>query len=864
MTLISPAHSQDAGEQPAFWTTADDDLLKRLGSRHEGLSTDEANTSLRIHGPNLAVVSVHRSLLVKFVKRLAEPLIAILLIAAVVSGATGDWQSFLVILIVVLFSILLDVTQERHAEATVEALRRSVAVTATLRRDGKTIELPVADIAPGDIVELKAGEFVPADGVVLVSNGLLANEAVLTGEPYFAQKRPGPCAGPLVTDAFNALFGGTSIVGGQGLMLVVATGAATRFGAISASIQTQSPPTAFERGIHALGMLILRLTGFLVLFVLLTQITAHGLSLESFLFAVALAVGLTPELLPMIMTVTLARGAMRMASLKVVVKRLSAIHDLGAMDVLCTDKTGTLTQARISHIRSFRSDGAESARVTLLARINSRFASGMASNLDDAMLAGDAPAEEAEWTRLDDLPFDFERRRASVLARHGVAVEMITKGAPEAVLALCGQVEGADGAVTALGHDERARIEAQFAENGAQGLRLLGVARRPMPADCLHLQPGDEADLIFVGCAAFLDPPKDSATQAVAHLTELGVRVKVISGDAGPVVQHLVGTLHLATRGMMSGEEIAKLTDAALAVRVERTDLYVRVSPDQKSRIVRALRMRGHTVGFIGDGINDAPAIHGADVGLSVAGAAEVAREAADIILLENDLAVLSNGVVEGRRTYANVMKYVRMGTSSNFGNMLSMAIASLLLPFLPLAPLQILLNNLIYDFSEIGIPFDTADEDMLARPQVWDMRAVLRFTLIMGPLSSLFDLATFYLLYAVFHAEPATFRTAWFVESIATQVLVIFIIRTSKPLWRSRPHWVPTATALGALALALVLALSPLGHFAGFTAAPPSVLAAIAVVSLAYLLAAEGLKKIAMKPMRARRHRLNHRQMAD
>jgi Mg2+-importing ATPase len=492
----------------------------------------------------------------------------------------------------------------------------------------------------------------------------------------------------------------------------------------------------------------------------------------------------------------------------------------------------------------------------LLARLNSRFASGMRSNLDDAILASAPPAAEAEWTRLDDLPFDFERRRASVLARRGADVQMITKGAPEAVLALCTQVEAADGSVSALGDAERAKVMAQIEDNGAQGLRLLGVARRPMPADCAHLAPGDEAGLAFVGCAAFIDPPKASATQAVSRLTHLGVRVKVISGDAGPVVQHLVSTLNLATRGMMSGDEIAKLTDAALAVRSEHTDLFVRVTPDQKSRIVRALRTRGHTVGFIGDGINDAPAIHGADVGLSVAGAAEVAREAADIILLENDLAVLSDGVVEGRRTYANVMKYVRMGTSSNFGNMLSMAIASLMLPFLPLAPLQILLNNLIYDFSEIGIPFDTADDDMLARPQVWDMRAVLRFTLIMGPLSSLFDLATFYLLYAVFHADPAMFRTAWFVESIATQVLVIFIIRTSKPIWASRPHWVPTATALGALALALGLALSPLGRFAGFTSVTPNILAAIAVVTLVYLIAAEALKRVAMKPIRARRRR--------
>ncbi len=866
-TSVSNNHAHANGhrgaesEPPAFWTASNDEILKTLDARPEGLSTQDAQRRLGRYGQNLAVVSLHRSLIVKLGKRLAEPLTAILLIAAIISGATRDWQSFIIILIVVLFSIVLDISQERHAEAAVEALRRSVAVTASVRRDGALVELPVQDLAPGDIVELRSGELVPADGIVLSGRGLLANEAVLTGEPYFAEKRPGPGSGPLVTDAFNALFGGTSIVGGEGVMLVVATGSATRFGAISASVQTMAPPTAFERGVHALGMLILRLTGFLVLFVLLTQITERGLSLESFLFAVALAVGLTPELLPMIMTVTLARGAVRMASLKVVVKRLSAIHDLGAMDVLCTDKTGTLTEAKIAHVGSFGIDGAASARVSALIRVNSRFSSGMRSNLDDAILAGATPADEAGWTHIDDLPFDFERRRASVLVACGPDVEMISKGAPEAVLALCAKVEMADGQVVAFSDAQRAKTLDLIEDKGRQGLRLLAVARRPMAPERTHIELADENDLIFVGCAAFMDPPKASATQAVSRLTNAGVRVKIISGDAAPVVQHLVETLNLKTRGLLSGEDISKLTDAALATRAERTDLFVRVSPDQKSRIVRALRRRGHTVGFIGDGINDAPAIHAADVGLSVEGGADVAREAADIILLAADLGVLADGVAEGRRTYANIMKYVRMGTSSNFGNMLSMALASLLLPFLPLAPLQILLNNLIYDVSEIGIPFDTADEDTLARPQVWEMKSVLRFTLIMGPLSSLFDLTTFYCLYWVFHADVDVFRTAWFVESIATQVLVIFIIRTSKPLWASRAHVVPTVTSLGALCVALALALTPLGGFAGFVAVPAPILLTIAAISLGYLVAAEGIKHFAMQPAGwARSGRSHHR----
>ncbi|QRG05507.1 magnesium-translocating P-type ATPase [Xanthobacter dioxanivorans] len=842
----TPPRQADAG---AFWKEADAHLLARLGARPEGLTRAEAEERLARFGPNLAVVSLRRGLLAKLGKRLVEPLTAILLMAAAISGATGDWQSFVIILAIVLFSTVLDITQEQKAESAVEALKRAVAVTARVCRDGTVVEVAVRDIVPGDVVELDAGRLVPADGVILSAHGALANEAALTGEPYLVEKRPGPCAGATPPEAFNAAFAGTTIVSGTARLLVAATGRSTRFGAISASLQAREPPTSFERGVHALGMLILRLTAFLVLFVLLTQMLRQGLSLESFLFAVALAVGLTPELLPMVMTVTLARGAVRMAQRKVVVKRLSAIHDLGAMDVLCTDKTGTLTEARIAHVGSFAVDGSESQRVGALAVLNSRFCGGMRSALDDAILAAAPPAAEAGWTLVGDQPFDFERRRAAVLLSRGGegTHDLVVKGAPEAVLALSTHAEQPDGTSVPLDDALRARITALIEEKGSCGLRLLGIAHRPMAASVTSIGPQDEADLVFVGCAAFLDPPKASATDAVARLMRAGVRVKIISGDGGAVVRHLVETLHLPTRGMMTGEEISGLGDTALAARVEHTDLFVRVDPDQKSRIVRALRRRGHTVGFMGDGINDAPAIHAADVGLSVEGGTDVAREAAQIILLTPDLGVLADGVAEGRRTYANIMKYVRMGTSSNFGNMLSMAFASLMLPFLPLAPLQILLNNLIYDLSEIGIPFDTADADTLATPQVWDMHAVLRFTLVMGPLSSVFDMATFGLLMWGFGAGVDEFRTAWFVESIATQILVIFIIRTARPFWRSRPHPILAATSLGALAVALLLALTPLGHVVGFAPVPPAMLAAIAALTLVYLAAAEALKRVAM-----------------
>ncbi|MBX6744870.1 MAG: HAD-IC family P-type ATPase, partial [Acetobacteraceae bacterium] len=608
------------------------------------------------------------------------------------------------------------------------------------------------------------------------------------------------------------------------------------------------------RGLHALGVLILRLTAFLVMFVLLAHLVAGRPALESFLFAVALAVGLTPELLPMVTTVTLSRGALRMAARKVVVKRLAAIHDLGAMDVLCTDKTGTLTEARIELVGHPGPDGADAGRVLELAAVNSRFESGVRSPLDDAILAGAAGLALDGWRRIADVPFDFERRRVSVLAEQDGRRLLIVKGAPEEILQRSVAVEAAAGTPSPLDEAGRARLAALHEEKAAQGLRCLAVAWREFAGE--HPAPEDERDLVFAGYCVFVDPPKASAAGAIARLREAGIRVKVISGDAAPVLRHVVETLGLPVRGLLTGPEIAGMSEAALAHCVQRNDLFARVSPEQKMRIIRALQARGHTVGFLGDGINDAPAIKAADAGISVEGATDVARAAADLILLAPDLGVVADGVAEGRRTYANIMKYVRMGTSSNFGNMLSMAFASLFLPFLPLTPVQVLLNNLLYDLSEAGIPFDEVDPQETARPHGWDMAEVLRFTLVMGPLSSVFDLATFAILRLGFGASPEAFRTAWFVESMATQILVIFLIRAAAPVWvAARPHPVLVATSLGALAVALTLALSPVGAALGFAALPWPILLVILGLVAGYLAAAEGLKHVAT----ARRRR-NHR----
>ena len=834
------------GAHEAYWLLPAADLFERLRSKPGGLTSADAAARLDNIGPNTVASGRRHGIAAKIGKRFAEPLVAILLVAAAISGFTGDMASFAIILAVIGLSIVLDVVQEERAETRAEALRRSVEIHADVRRDGTARSLPVGQIVPGDVVELRAGDLVPADGILIEGRGTHVNEALMTGEPYPVEKRVGDCQAREPADAFNALFAGTSVVNGEAAMLVVATGKTTRFGGIAAALAGAETPSAFERGLRRLGLLILRLTVFLVLFVLLVDIVFGRPALDSFLFAVALAVGLTPELLPMITTVTLSRGAIRMAAKRVVVKRLAAIHDLGAMDVLCTDKTGTLTEAKISLVGHPGFDGADSKRVMTLAAVAAACGGGIRSPLDQAIIAQDAGEDLSAWRKIDEIPFDFDRRCLSVLAEHEGRRILILKGAPETVLARAIAVDLGDGQSRPLDDAGHAELERQEQEQSRLGYRLLAIAWKDMPADTHELRDEDECGLTIAGFCVFVDPPKPSAAAAIARLAAAGVRVKVISGDHEAVVRHLVDTLKIPARDLLTGAEIAELTEPALIARVETADLFARVSPDQKTRIIRALQARGHTVGFIGDGVNDAPAIHTAEIGLSVDGATDIARSAADMILLAPDLGVLADGVEEGRRTFANILKYVRMGTSSNFGNMLSMALASLVLPFLPLLPVQILLNNLIYDLSETGIPFDEVDAGDLARPRAWNMRAILHFTLVMGALSSLFDLATFAMLLQIFKASAEQFRTAWFIESIATQILVIFVIRSARPAWASRAHPVLVASSLGALLVSFAIVSTKLGAAFDFKTMPWAMVGAIAALVLAYLASAELLKKFA------------------
>lgn len=830
----------------AFWQTPKDVLYKTLACGPDGLSQTEAELRLGIFGANRADASQSRSMLRKLGQRLWNPLVAMLLAAAFVSGVSGDLGSFVVIATVLSLSITLDIVQEHRAELTAEALRDSVAIQADAVRDGKDTTIPVTALVPGDIVKLRTGDLIPADGIVLDAQELQVNEALMTGEPFPALKSGIPCSAASAAEATNALFAGTSAVGGSGTMLVVKTGGGTRFGAIAIALATNTPPTALEQGVHKLGMLILRLTLFLTLFVLMAHLVAQRPTMEAFLFAVALAVGLTPELLPMVMTVTLARGARRMADRKVIVKRLSAIHDLGAMDTLCVDKTGTLTEARITLEEHVDAQGGASDRVLSLARLNSTFQAGIKSPLDDAILSAHGEGLDG-WVRLSEVPFDFERRCLSVLVvRNGDHV-LIAKGAPESILARCVAVE-VDGLAHRLDAAWQRRMADIHDRYAHDGFRLLAVAVRSIPPGQQTIAVGDEADLTMIGFCVFADPPKRDAASAVNALASLGVTIKILSGDHPAVVSHVARSVGLQSDRIMTGAEISQLTDAALAARVHDIDLFARIDPDQKRRIIAALRHRNHVVGFMGDGVNDAPAIHAAHVGISVAGATEVARAAADMILLTPDLSALAAGVREGRRTFANILKYVRMGTSSNFGNMLSMALASIVLPFLPLLPLQILLNNLIYDLSEIGIPFDEVDHEDVARPENWDMTSILRFTIIMGAVSSLFDVVTFAVLLKVFEADAGLFQTGWFVESLLTQILVIFVIRSRWKPWRAnRPHIILIATSVGALVSGLALALGPWGRLFGFIAPSGALLATIGAIATAYLVSAELAKRWAM-----------------
>ncbi len=856
------AGSEVSPEQ--IWQAPAEQLLARLGSSRAGLGGANARERLRRHGPNDAASVKQSPLWLQFLARFRNPLIVILLIASGLSAATGDVASVVIIVAIVTISISFDFVQEVRAQNAVEALRRSVAVNARVRRDGAAVSVPIDQLVPGDIAELIAGDLVPADARLLESRDLYVNQALLTGEPYPAEKHTSDTAAAAgsSTGASNAVYAGTSVISGTATILICRTGPHTALGHLAASLAAKPPATAFATGIRRFGMLIMRFTVFMVLFVLVVNISFQRPLLESLMFAVALAVGLTPELLPMIVTVTLARSALQLSKSKVIVKRLSAIHDLGAMDMLCTDKTGTLTEARIDLIRTIDGHGVETVQGFALAYINSHFESGMKSPLDEAILAAH-PFDMSGWEKIDEVPFDFERRRVSVLAAHAGTRRLIVKGAPEDVLRLSGRFEDAQGGEQLLDAETRRTFAATLDGLGAQGFRALGIASRAVDETHATAAIADEADLVFSGFAVFLDPPKASAGETIRAMAAAGVTVKVLTGDNELVSRHVFAEIGVPVIGVLTGEALSHLSDEALMGQLPKVNLFCRVNPQQKHRVLLALKRLGHVVGFMGDGINDAPALHAADVGISVDGAADVARAAADLILLEHDLSVVGDAVMVGRGTVQNVSKYVLMGSSSNFGNMFSMAGAALMLPFLPMLPVQILLNNLIYNVSEIAIPFDRVDPEDIVAPVTWDVRLIERFMLVFGPVSSIFDFLTFYAMLQLFGANEALFQTGWFIESMTTQTLVVFCIRTRRMLFRSKPRGLLVATTLAAVGIAVLLPLLPIGRWFGFEPPPPLYFAYLVGATLAYLTLVEAVKYFFYRTTR-KRSNITHRAIVE
>ncbi len=842
-SAIESAHPEI--EAAAIWSEPLDRLLTRLATRPAGLTAGDVRERLVLYGPNDAAATKRIPPWLQFLGRFRNPLVIILLVASGLSAAAGDVTSFLIVVTIVALSMILDFVQEFRAHSAVDALRRSVVVHAAVRRDGVSISVPVDQLVPGDIVELIAGDLVPADGRLIESRDLFVNQALLTGEPYPAEKQAVdvPSGADNPTGASNAVFAGTSVISGTATIVFCRTGRNTSLGGLATSLAEKPPATAFDVGIRRFGLLILRFTALLVLFVLVVNIAFHRPALESLMFALALAVGLTPELLPMVITVTLARSAIGLARRKVIVKRLAAIHDLGAMDMLCTDKTGTLTEAKIELVRVIDGSGEGSSRAFAYAYLNSRFESGMRSPLDEGILARSFDA--TAWHKIDEVPFDFERRRVSVLVESEGRRRLIVKGAPEDILRLSDSYEMATGDERPLDDETRKAFTQTFEGLGAQGYRALGIASRR--ADPAHdsAAVADESDLVFAGYAVFLDPPKASAGTTIHALAEAGVAVKVLTGDNELVARHVFGEIGVPVTGVLTGEDLAHLSQEALLGQLPRVNLFCRVNPQQKLHVLLALKRMGHVVGFMGDGINDAPALHAADVGISVDGAADVAREAADLILLEHDLSVVREAVMHGRSTVQNVSKYILMGSSSNFGNMFSMAGAALFLPFLPMLPTQVLLNNLLYDMSQIAIPFDSVDPEDTAQPTRWDMKLIERFMLVFGPVSSVFDFLTFYALIGLFGAGETLFHTGWFIESLATQVLVVFAIRTRRPLFRSKPHVFLGGLAIGIVILAIGLPFTPLGPWLGFVAPPPLFFVYLAAATVAYLTLVEATKYV-------------------
>lgn len=835
------------GARGAYWAAPVGRLFDELRSRPAGLTSPEASERLREAGPNVIERRSRGPTAEALLSQARNPLAWLLLFAALVSSTIGEWADATVVASILLLGSAIGVAHERRASMAVDRLRSRIATRTRALRDGLAVNVPAEQIVPGDVVLLSAGSLVPADAVLLEAKDCFVLQAALTGETMPAEKQPGEVAVmATMSERRNVLFQGTSLRSGTARALVVRTGAGTEYGRLARRLTLRPPETEFDRGLRRFGFLLGRVMIVLVLVVFAGSIWRHAAPVESLLFAIALAVGLAPEMLPAILSVTLSQGARRMAERGVIVRRLGAIENLGSMDVLCTDKTGTLTEGSTRLEGAVGPAGEASERVLRLARDNATLETGLINPLDEAIRNGCAGAELGPLpTKLDEIPYDFRRKRMSVVTRSpDGARTLVTKGAFEPTLAVCAHVrEGKGEASAPLDEGTKAGLSERFHAWSAEGIRVLAVASREVDRDG-PFGPGDEIAMTFEGFLLFFDPPKAGVGDVVHDLERLGVGLKIITGDHRDVARHVASAIGLRVEGVLGGRELAGLSDEALWHAAERTTVFAEVDPNQKERVIAALRKTGHVVGYMGDGINDAPALHAADVGISVEGAVDVAREAADFVLMRPGLEALRDGVEQGRVTFANTLKYLLMTESANFGNMLSVAGASLVLPFLPMLAPQILLNNFLSDLSAMALPSDRVDPEMVAHPRRWDLTFLRRFMVTFGLVSSLFDALTFAVLVLALHATPEAFRTSWFVESLATQLLVVLSVRTSRPLWRSRPsRWLVTST-VAALATAFVLPYSPLGTAFGFVPLPPMVLGTLGAITLGYVVSVEALKR--------------------
>jgi Mg2+-importing ATPase len=807
-----------------------DALLQSLHTTPAGLTQAEAEARARTAGPNEVAQERRRGWFIRLLIILRNPLVILLAALSSISFATGDARAGTVMACMVVLSATLRFVQEARADSAAAKLKAMIHVTANVFRDGKALEMPLRDLVPGDIINLHAGDMIPGDVRILTAKDLFVSQGTLTGESYPVEKfhDPDSKASNSPIDLKNICFMGTSVESGTATAVVVVTGVNTYLGTMAGSITEQAPPTSFDRGLSRFTWLMIQLMAVMVpLVFLINGFTKHDWK-SAFFFAMAVAVGLTPEMLPMIVSVCLSKGAIAMSRKKVIVKRLNAIQNFGGMDVLCTDKTGTLTEDRVVLQRHCNVAGRETDEVLLDGYLISHFQTGLKNLLDTAILNSSDFHQQAlieKYKKLDEIPFDFTRRMMSVMVEtpEGKAI-LLTKGAPEEIFHQCCQFE-LDGKVSPMDPGLMKGLRDEYASLSDDGFRVLAVAVKELPGK-QSCSKGDERDLVLKGYVAFLDPPKGTAAIAIQALHKHGVGVKILTGDNDLISRKVCRDVGLEPDPMLLGEAVEKMSDSELADAAEKTTLFARLTPAHKQRIVHLLRSKGHVVGFMGDGINDAPALHAADIGISVDTAVDIAKESADLILLEKDLMVLDGGVIEGRKVFANIIKYIRMGASSNFGNMFSVLGASAFLPFIPMAPIQILTNNMLYDFSQVPIPTDAVDEELVARPRPWDVAEIKRFILCIGPISSVFDYTTFFVMLYLFKcwdvSRAPLFQTGWFVESLMTQTLIIHIIRTNKiPFFQSRASWSLTFTTIAIMAFGVWLPYSPLASSLGLVHLP-------------------------------------------